>query len=256
MQILIVEDEPKSAALLKEFIQNQLEQDTTFKITDSIESTAEYLQKHSRKQPDLIFMDIQLADGISFEIFKKVVVMSPVIFCTAYEQYTLDAFKSNGIDYILKPFEEKDIAAALDKIKQLKKVMMMQENTIDKIINSLQTAPKSSNTSFLVRFREKMYPVPVKSIALISLENEIIYLYTFEKEKHPLFRTMEEIAEVINASQFFRLNRQMFVNREAILEIEPYFNRKIIVKLNIPVSEKIIVSRLKVHEFLSWIEKS
>lgn len=241
MRILIVEDEPKTARLLREFILEADADNTVLAICDSIKATVAWLEGPGAR-PDLIFMDIHLADGISFEVFRKTRVESPVVFCTAFEEYTLQAFKSGGIDYILKPFRKEDIDAVFAKVGQLKRSLA---STVGELVYN----------SFLVKYRDKMYPVAIKDIALIAFEQEIAYLYTFDGEKHPLFKGIDEVDAALDRSRFFRINRQMIVCRDAIKEVTPYFNRKVLVHVPVTPVEKPVVSRLKVSDFLSWIER-
>jgi two-component system response regulator LytT len=250
MNILIIEDEKNTAVLLKEFIE-QHPNYLVANICDSIEDSVNYLHKNQAKL-DLIFMDIQLADGESFEIFEQIEVTIPVVFCTAYDSFTLKAFKNNGIDYILKPVKEHDIKQAIAKIEQLKN--KFATNPIN-LIKDLLSKDKAYQTSFLVRFRDKMHPVSVSDIALAFLDNEVVYLFNFKGEKHIVSKKLDEIENALSPQQFFRINRQMLINREAIKEIETYFNRKVIAHLSIETPEKAIVSRLKVSPFLSWMEK-
>lgn len=250
MNILIIEDEKDTAVLLKEFIE-QHPQYLVTNICDSIEDSVNYLQKNQAKL-DLIFMDIQLADGESFEIFEQIEVTIPVVFCTAYDSFTLKAFKNNGIDYILKPVKEYDIEQAIAKIEQLKNKFV--SNPITQI-KDLLSKDQAYQTSFLVRFRDKMYPVLVSDIAFAYLDNGVVYLFNFKGEKHIILKTLDEIENVVSPQQFFRINRQMIINRDAVKEIESYFNRKVVARLSIDTPEKAIVSRLKVPLFLSWVEK-
>lgn len=248
MNILIVEDESHTASLLQEII----EQDDDFIVTEKLESVVEavqYLSKY-QKNLDLLFFDIQLADGKSFEIFKHVDVTVPIVFCTAYDEYTLQAIKNNGIDYVLKPFKEEEIHAALQKYKRL--------------ISSLQPKPpvhfqleqsKSYQQTFLTQYREKSLVKKVVEIALFYIELETVYFYTFAGEKFPLFKKLEYIESVCDPNLFFRINRQMLVNRNAVVSFEPYFNRKIVLQLNIKLEDKPIVSRMKVSAFKEWLEQ-
>lgn len=247
MNVLVVEDELHTSHLLKEMI----EQDDDFLVTERLESVAEavqYLSKHQQKL-DLIFLDIQLADGHSFEIFKHIDVTIPVVFCTAYDEYTLQAIKNNGIDYILKPFKEEDIHAALNKYKKL--AQTFRDKTSMPV---LFPAPTSYQQSFLTQYRDKTLIKYVKDIALFNIEFETVYMHTFTGEKFPLFKNLEYIESVCDPKLFFRINRQMLINREVVLSIEPYFNRKVIVQTKIKFSEKLIVSRLKVTAFKEWLE--
>ncbi len=251
MNILIIEDEPRTARLLREFILAIDDSHTVLGICDSVESTVQFLQTTTHRI-DLLFMDIQLADGNSFDIFIKTPVSTPVIFCTAYEDHLLEAFKSNGIDYILKPFHEKDIEQAFRKLDQIRQSLLLAPSLPARLEQALANRTQSS---FLVKFREKMYPVAVRDIAAVALENEVVYLYTFNKEKHAVFRPIDDIEAALDPQTFFRINRQMILNRDAILEMEPFFNRRVIVTLKIPTADRPLVSRLKVTPFLEWIEK-
>ncbi len=251
MNILIVEDEPRTARLLREFILAYDDSNSVLEICDSVESTVHFLQTTAHRI-DLLFMDIRLADGNSFDIFQKVPIHIPVIFCTAYEDHLMEAFKSNGIDYILKPFHEKDIEQAFRKLDQIRQSLLLAPSLPFRIEQALANR---SQSSFLVKFREKMYPVAVRDIAAVALENEVVYLYTFSKEKHAVFRPIDDIEAALDPQTFFRVNRQMILNRDAILEMEPFFNRRVIVTLKVPTADRPLVSRLKVTPFLEWVEK-
>lgn len=246
MNVLIVEDETHTARLLKELI----EQDAEFIVVERLESVAEtvlYLSRHQSKI-DLMFLDIQLADGHSFEIFQHVDVSIPVVFCTAYDEYSLQAIKNNGIDYVLKPVKEADISIALSKFKKLSMIFR------NKTIPSLQLQSNSRyQQSFLTQQRDKTLIQYVKDVALFSIEHEIVYMYISNGGKFPLFKNLDYIESVCNPQQFFRINRQMLVNRDAVVSLEPYFNRKMIVQTNVKIEEKLIVSRLKVSSFKQWL---
>jgi len=250
MNILIVEDESHTASLLKELI----EQNDDFVVLEKLESvveTVQYLHKY-QKNIDLCFFDIQLADGKSFEIFKHIDVVVPVVFCTAYDNYTLEAIKNNGIDYVLKPFKEEEIHKALLKYKKL---LSNLQNKQGAPISFETEKPKQYQQVFLTQFREKTLLINVIEIALFCVENEMVYLYTFSGKKYVLLKKMEYFESVCDPSQFFRINRQMLINRKAIISFERYFNRKIILQLKVQVSVKSIVSRLKVTSFKEWLEK-
>ncbi|MEL6250997.1 MAG: LytTR family DNA-binding domain-containing protein [Bacteroidota bacterium] len=248
MNILIVEDESHTASLLQEII----EQDADFIVIEKLESvveTVQYLSKY-QKNLDLLFFDIQLADGKSFEIFKHIDVMVPIVFCTAFDEYSLQAIKNNGIDYVLKPFKEKEIHEALKKYKNLRN--NFQVKTPSPIV--FQPEKVSYQQSFLTQYREKSIIKRVEEVALFSVENESVYLYSFAGEKYLLLKKLEYLESVCDPQQFFRINRQMLVNRSAILSFEAYFNRKIILQLKVSTEEKAIVSRLKVSPFKHWLE--
>lgn len=249
MNVLVIEDENKTAQLLKEMIENHSDY-LVVNICQSITSSVSYLKKNQEKI-DLIFMDIQLSDGESFEIFNLIDVSKPVIFCTAFNDYLLKAFKNKGIDYILKPFQQKDVDAALSKVDFIKTVFTPNMNTK---LKEIQQKP-TFQTSFIVQQKEKMIPLSVESIAHIFIEYDVVYALTFTNEKFAIFKSLDEIESIINPKDFFRINRQMIVNRTAVKDIVPYFNRKVIVNLTVKNTDKAIVSRLKVSPFITWLEK-
>jgi len=252
MRILILEDEPRTARLLKEFIQAYNSEFEIVGILDSLESTLHFLDEMP-KIPDLIFMDIQLSDGNSFDLFKKKSLPAPVVFCTAFEEYTLQAFQTVGIDYILKPFLQEDISKALQKADNLKQLFVKQNQPLDSLpINQKESA--SFFRYFLVNYRDKMYPVNINSIAIFFLEDEKLFFVNFKNERFPLQKKMEELEKGLDPGQFFRINRQMILHREGIENIEFYFNRKLFVKLKIQSPVLPIVSRMKVSRFTHWIE--
>lgn len=249
MNVLIVEDETYTAELLKEII----EKDSDFLVTamtGSIINTIHFLNKHQNKI-DLIFLDIQLEDGYCFEIFKHIDVTVPVCFCTAYDEYTLQAIKSNGIEYILKPFQEEEIMAALNKFKKF--VGHIQNKGISSLI--MPSAQQTYQESFLTQIREKSVIIYSKDIAAFLIEDGIVYMFTFDNKKYPLFKNMEYIENVCNPQLFFRINRQILINRNAVVSMQPYFNRKVVLQLKIQIPEKPIISRLRVSAFKKWLEK-
>jgi len=252
MKILILEDEPRTAGLLKEFILAYSPKMEVLDILDSLEESLDYLENHEIK-PDLIFMDIQLSDGNSFELFLKASIPYPVIFCTAFEEFTLQAFRNNGIDYILKPFTQEDIFKALKKAENMK-VLFGGPEKKSEIDAPIKTSLNRKIQYFLVSYRDKMYPIAISSVAVIFLEDEKTYLINLNRERYPIQKKMDEIEKLLDPSFFFRINRQMIIQRESIDSIENYFNRKLFIKLKVPCPIPAIVSRLKVSRFTDWIE--
>lgn len=251
MKVVIVEDEAKTAADLKLTLMNLDRGIEVSAILDSIESVVEYFSTNS--MPDLIFMDIQLADGLSFEIFKSVTITCPVIFCTAFDEYAVEAFKANGVDYILKPFDDESIANSLSKLKRLE-AHFNSGNTLLNNLAQLLPKPKSYKTGFLVSYKDKMIPVSVDDIACFYYLNNLTFLVTFGNQKYPLDLSMDEVEGKLNPSLFYRANRQFIVNYKAIKEVEHYFARKLVVKVGITVPESIVVSKAKASDFLRWME--
>ncbi|MGD9639556.1 MAG: LytR/AlgR family response regulator transcription factor [Alphaproteobacteria bacterium] len=251
MNVLIIEDEPHTAQLLKEII----EQDNEFIVVNSLDSIADtvsFISKQHRNI-DLIFLDINLADGHSFDIFKHIDISIPIVFCTAYDEFTLQAIKNNAVDYILKPFKDEEIHNALIRFKQL--VGNIRNKAISTFSNFVsQNNSSTYQESFLTQQKEKSVVIYTKDIALFAIEYKTVYLYTFDKKKYPVFKNIEYVESVCDPKQFFRINRQMLINRNNIISIEPYFNRKVTTHLKVNADEKAIVSRLKVAPFKEWIE--
>jgi len=254
MKILIIEDEPHNAQTLCEIIVQLRSDSIILEILESIEQAVKYLTNPNNK-PDLIFADIQLADGLSFEIFSRIKIKCPVIFCTAYDQYTMQAFKTNGIEYILKPVKEQDVEAAFIKYETLKE-SLKPDNEIVNLLKQTFNQNERFKVSILVHYKESFIPVAVNKIAFFVVDNEILYIHTLDNQRYPVFKSMSEIESSVDPSLFFRINRQVLLNRNAIKEVQPYFNRKVIIKTNVKTNEQLIVSRLKVTEFMNWIEQS
>lgn len=253
MNIIIIEDEFRAAKSLQNIIAELKSESKITGVYDSIETSIEALSNDSK--PDLIFMDIHLADGLSFEIFKQVEITCPVIFCTAFDQYMLDAFKSKGVDYVLKPFSREDIAEALRKVDELKKFFQKNElSELEALLQKITQPQIPSKSSFLVFKNQKYTTISTENIAYFFIHNEITHLMTFDKQQFQLTQTLGQIAEQVSQKQFFRVNRQYIVNFSAIKEMEHYFQRKILVKLTIETPEQLLINKEKSHSFFSWLE--
>ncbi|WP_295120218.1 LytTR family DNA-binding domain-containing protein [uncultured Chitinophaga sp.] len=252
MNIIIVEDELKTAQSLERTI---LELKPGASVTGRYQSVAGTVKALTAgPMPDLIFMDIQLADGRCFEIFKAVKITCPVVFCTAYDEYTLEAFKSNGVDYVLKPFSKQDIEEALRKVDELKN--FFQQKAMPDLTQLLsKLAPPAGKTSFLVFQQQKYRTINIEEIALFYIKYDATWILCFDKQQYPINQSLDQIAQSVSAQQFYRLNRQFLVNFKAIKEIEPYFLRKLYVKLTIETPEKLLVNKEKSQHFLSWMEE-
>lgn len=245
---MIIEDEQLTAADLADVIKKTEPGAVITAILSSVKESIEWLDDN--EAPDVIFSDIQLGDGLSFKIFDTLKTETPVIFCTAYDEYALQAFKAAGIAYILKPFTEKTIAAALEKYKTLKSSFTRYIQSYEAFGKSLTDAKKQN--ALLVFYKDKILPVKFESIALFYLQNNLTRIITFTKEQYYINETLEE-AESIAGAAFYRVNRQCLVNKGAIKDVSKYFGRKLLVNLNIPFEEKITVSKVKANEFLAWL---
>lgn len=251
MNIILIEDELKTAKSLENII---LSLRPDVKITGKYQSVEESIERLSNGDaPDLIFMDVQLADGLCFEIFKAVKVTSPVVFCTAYDEYSLEAFKTNGIDYILKPFSKDSIGEALKKVDELKN--FFQQKTMPTLENLLAKldAP-AEKTTFLVFKNHKYTTVQTSNIAFFYIHNESTSIVTFDKQEFVINQSLDQVASSVSSQQFFRINRQYLVNFKAIKEIEHYFLRKLLVKLVVETPDKLLINKEKSPSFLTWME--
>jgi two-component system, LytTR family, response regulator LytT len=250
MKVVIIEDEKLTASDLAETILMVEPAVQIVAVLNSVKEALAYFKK-SNLVPDLLFSDIQLGDGLSFEIFNKIDCSFPVIFCTAYDEYALNAFKTNGIDYILKPFSEKTIFDAFEKYKTLKNSFSRPELNYDTIWE-LFKKPATKSGSVLVYHKDKIIPVKFDEIALFYIETEITFLITFDNTKYVVNKTLEELERLVS-DQFYRANRQFLINRNAIKDASPYFSRKLSVSLTVPFGEKIFISKEKSGDFLDWL---
>ncbi len=253
MKIVIIEDEQHTADDLAETI---LKVDAKAQIMASLQSVKEAVSYFQiSEKPDLIFCDIQLGDGLSFEIFNKISINSPVIFCTAYDEYALKAFKANGIDYILKPFTKKTIQESLNKYEELKHSFINNIPSYQTILDLLEGRKNQKQVSVLVYQKDNIIPVKLDDIALFYIEYEVTHLLAFDQKQYSINKTLEEL-EKITGSDFYRANRQFLINRKSITNASQYFARKLSVSLIIPFKEKIIISKEKSRDFLNWLSCS
>ena len=252
MKIVIIEDEKITAAELAGTITAVEPDAEIIAILGSVKTAIAYFQKNTA--PDLIFSDVQLGDGLSFEIFKACKISAPVIFCTAYDEYALNAFRTNSIDYILKPSTSQTIADALDKYRNLRQTFSsgidyQYKGILDALMN--REAPRAA--SVLVHHKEKILPVRIEDIALFYIENEVTHLLTFDMKVYSINKNLEEL-ESLSGNSYFRVNRKCLVNRKTVIDASHYFSRKLTVNISVPYKDKITVSKEKTPQFLNWLE--
>ncbi len=256
MKVIIIEDEKHTAkelATTLEAIDDQIE---VVAILPSIEQTISYLQNNS--DFDLIFSDIQLSDGLSFEIFNKIRLSVPVIFCTAYNKYALEAFKTNSIDYILKPFNRDSIAKALEKYHTLKSNFSSLNIGLNNLLQTIaapSSAIQKTSTSIVISQGDKIIPIRTTEIALFVYEDDYVFALTFDLKRHLVSQSLEEL-ESVCGDTFFRANRQYLINRIAVKDASRHFNRKIQVNLTFNYPDQILISRLKVTQFIKWLAQN
>ena len=251
MNIVIIEDERVVAEDLEKSITQLVKTPVSIVQLRSVKESVAYFK--TAPAPDMIFSDIQLGDGLSFEIFIAVPMSVPVIFCTAYDEYALDAFKANGIDYILKPFTTETLERALNKYNQFKQLFSAKESqSYSNLMQLLADRDTTKASSILVYYQDKIMPVKLNDIALFYLENNIIHLLTFSGKTYYPNKNLDEL-EKLTGNHFFRANRQFLVCRKAIIDVSSFFSRKLYLNLSIVFKEKITVSKGKAALFLEWL---
>ena len=206
----------------------------------------------SNPQPDVLFLDIHLADGASFAIFDEITINCPIIFTTAYDEYALKAFEVNSIDYLLKPINQKNLERALNKLRTLTANNEHVNNElITKLIANFKVNNKSYKSGFLIPYKDKFIPLQVSKIDFFYTENKMVTIMS-EGQMYHLDTSLEDIASQLDPQQFFRANRQFIVARKAIKDISVWFGSKVSINLFVSAPEKIIVSKARVSEFKTW----
>lgn len=251
MKIIIIEDELKAAKSLASMISILRPNATVEAFLQSIEGAVDYLSQN--EEPDLIFMDIQLSDGLSFEILKVVKIHCPIIFCTAYGEYTLDAIKANGIDYLLKPFSKEELQMAFEKVESFRN-FFQQNKQPDLECLLKKIGIDDGKKSFLVFKNNKYTTVQTEQIAFFYIRNETPTIMTFQTQEYSLSQSLDQVQSLISPKQFYRLNRQYLINFNAIKEVEHYFARKLFVRLTIATPDKLLIGKEKTTAFLNWLE--
>lgn len=248
MNILIIEDEGPAARRLTQLLNEAMPGSQIHGNLDTIASAVQWLESHS--EPDLIFLDIQLADGISFEIFEQVKVTSPIIFCTAYDQYAIRAFRLNSIDYLLKPIDPEELGRALEKFRSGRKEPVI---SLEQIRSLMQPAGRTYKNRFLVKIGERIQTVDVHDIAFFFSEDKVTFLQTRPGKKYIIDYTLDEIEDMVSPEQFFRLNRKYISSISAIRDVFTYSNSRLKVILDQCADHDILISREKMGPFKAWL---
>ena len=253
MKVLIIEDEDLAVKKLQKtlsFVDNTIE---IAGITDSISSSVEWLQNN--EAPDLILMDIELADGQSFAIFDLISVTSPVIFTTSYDEFALKAFKVNSIDYLLKPVQPEDLEVALKKYKSMRGYTASTD--IQSLVNELQQqlSPKEYRKRFLVKNGQKLVSIAIDSIAYFYSDGRLNFFKTIDNKKYVVDYTMDELEDMLNPQDYFRVSRSFYVSVACISKIDDYFGNRLILQLQPATDKEVLVSREKVMPFKKWMGK-
>lgn len=250
MNIVIVEDEKLVADDLEANLKRLMQQPVQVKQLHSVQESVNYFR--AGHKADLIFCDIQLGDGLSFEVFVQTGTVAPVIFCTAYDAYALEAFKANGIDYILKPFTSQMLEQALERYFRLKQVFAPDHSpAYQTLIQQLHDSGRKA-ASVLVYKQDKIVPVKFEEVAMAYLANEVTHLLTFGGKTYYPNKTLDEL-EKLGGADYFRVNRQFLVRRNAIADVSSFFSRRLSLNLTIVFPERVTVSKLRVPQFLEWL---
>ncbi|NVK53763.1 MAG: response regulator transcription factor [Flavobacteriaceae bacterium] len=249
MKVVIVEDEPLAAEKLERYL---VKHNATTEILETLPSISKAVSWFQNNQDyDIVFMDIQLTDGLSFEIFNQVQILKPIVFTTAFDEYAIDAFKVNSVDYILKPITFTDLSNAMKKLQKLQNVFGANEH-VTKAVQQLSDS--KTKDRFLVRLGNHIHSIKTEEIALFYAEGRTVYLITNEKKKYILDYKLESLENVLESSVFFRVNRTFIVNISSIADVLVYSNSRLKISSDVYQEKEIIVSREKVTAFKSWFE--
>jgi two-component system LytT family response regulator len=248
MKALIIEDEKPAARHLVSVLK-EIGNIEVIDIKDSIKTSVHWFE--TNEQPDLVFMDIHIADGTAFKIFEDVEISCPIIFTTAYDEYAIKAFKVNSIDYLLKPITKEAVEKSLAKMNTLTSKSGAQLD-IQQLINSLKQE-KTYKTHFLVAVKgNKMIPLLTRESACFYIDSGKVVAKTFDEKTFNLDFNLDELASKLNPEEFFRANRQFIISKNAVKDVDLWFNNRLSINLKVAVPEKILVSRTRITEFREW----
>jgi len=255
MKVLIIEDEHRAAERLKRMILAHDGDIEILSILDSIDKSVEWL--NSNPHPDLIFLDIHISDGLSFDIFKQVDIDSSIVFTTAYDKYALKAFEMNSIDYLLKPIDKDKLKKSIDKYHNFKNTFSSDNSAVDinKLIASISEVTKDHKSRFLINKGDAFEIVNINDIAYFYAEEKVTFILTKDKKRHMIDDSLDNLINELNPKVFHRINRQVIVAIDSISKINNYFNYKLILDLKPKVDNlNTIISRAKVKEFKEWVK--
>lgn len=248
-RVIIVEDETAAAVNLRSMLASLIPDVEVVTILESVEEAVAFFREDVKA--DIVFMDIHLADGDSFRIFQSVDIDIPIIFTTAYDQYALEAFKVNSIDYLLKPFKEEDLQRALDKLQRLTDAERgAQRESRARMVAEVQ----SEVQTLLVRYKDKIIPVGIDDVAFFYTSAEKVTVTTLAGDSYPVDKTLEVLGQQLPADRFFRANRQFIISRKAVKDIAVWFGSRLALNLSVDTPERIIISKARVPEFKLWLQ--
>ncbi|MEM8999326.1 MAG: LytTR family DNA-binding domain-containing protein [Bacteroidota bacterium] len=250
MQVLIIEDEVRAANQLQNLLQTLGFGYVLLGIIDTVEESVLWFQNN--QAPDLVFMDIQLADGLSFEIFQKVPLQCPIIFTTAFDQYAIRAFKVNSIDYLLKPIQQADLQQALTKFGHSKQQLTLSKKTLQHFLADMQTPEQREG--ILVKEGDGFSQLQISDLLYVYSEDSMTFGVTANK-RVIIDETLDELYPTLDPSKFFRINRGQIVAKSAIVKIAKYFNHRLKLAITQARDQEFIVSRPKAQDFKNWLNR-
>lgn len=253
MKILIIEDEEHAAKRMETLVRELLPDAQVLAKLDTVKRSVEWFTM--KESPDLVLMDIQLADGISFQIFEQCNVKCPVIFTTAYDEYALKAFKVNSIDYILKPVDKEELSRAFIKLKKLSSKPADTQIPLENIEQAMRMLTKRSKTRFVIKVGDRLRTIEVENILYFYSQDKTTFCHTIEKRDYILDYTLEQLVEMLDAQQFFRINRKYLVHTKSIQDIISYTNSRLRLVLKDSEDSDVIVARERVQEFKEWLDQ-
>ena len=248
--VLIIEDEATNAARLQKMLLQSEEEIVVTAVLQTVRESIEWLEKE--KSPDIIFMDIRLTDGLSFEIFNQVNIKSYVIFTTAYDEYALQAFEVNGIDYLLKPIEQKKLDSSIKRIKNF--IAPELDKSIVDILKKMRLQKEIYRSRFLINYKDLFITIPSTDIAYFSSENKIVHLTTHSNQRYVIKQTLDELIQELNPDDFFKVTRNYIVSLKSIYKLSQSFDYKLKLELTPAVNEIILVSRERGISFKNWLD--
>jgi len=255
VKILIIEDEKPASEKIVSFLKKYNRDIEILEIIESVRKTVEWFN-NSKVLPDVIFMDVQLTDGLCFDIFKQVSIKKPIIFTTAFNQYAIDAFKQSSIDYLLKPITYDQFFQSMEKLHSLKKNLpdIAESGQLEQLQNIFSSLNQIYKPRFMVKVGEHLRSVPTVSIVLFFAEGRDVTMITDASKRYIVDYKIEELENMLNPEHFFRIGRSFIVNINYIVDTLIYSNSRLKINLTIPFEEEIIVSREKVKQFKDWFD--
>lgn len=253
MKVIIIEDEAPAFRRLQKILEEIVTEIEIIEVIDSVSESIKWIRNHDL--PDLFFMDIQLSDGLSFEIFEQVKVTKPVIFTTAFDEYMLKAFKVNSIDYLLKPIKKEDLQQSLNKYQEIHHNFNdTDQSNLLGLIRQVRLDDKKFKTRYLIKQGDKLMSVEIDSISYFQTRHGVVHLINREGKKYLMDQTMDELSQQLDPEKFYRANRQFIVSFESIVITHRYHKGKLLLELSPTSEEDVIVSAEKASDFKMWLD--